>query len=73
MSAGEHKAPKLSFAPFLLPAEPFPAETRGGGNRKKTRVKGQTKRERSWLVKPSHVTVSATQPSEADARELEAS
>ena len=73
MSAEEHKAPKLSFAPFLLPAEPFPSGARGGGNRKKTRPKGQTKREKSWLIHPSHVTVTATLPSEADARELEAS
>jgi len=69
----EHKPVKLSFAPFLLPAEPFASSAGGRGNRKKTRSKGQTKRERGWVAQPAHVSVSASLPSEAEARELEVS
>ena len=69
----EQKAPKLSFAPFLLPAEPFASNAGGRGNRKKTRQKGQTKRERGWVSQPGHVSVSTSLPSEADVRELEVS
>ena len=69
----DQKPVKLSFAPFLLPAEPFASGAGGRGNRKKTRSKGQTKRERGWVAQPAHVSVSASLPSEAEARELEVS
>jgi len=67
----EQRPVKLSFAPFLLPAEPFASSAGGRGNRKKTRSKGQTKWERGWVAQPAHVSVSASLPSEAEARELE--